>query len=72
MKDNLERGSRIVFWLKVDFVLLLLLSIIMAIFINLFGIKENIDPETLMALDILGISLILFFICIVFLYVGYI
>ena len=66
MKDNLERGSRVVFWLKVDFVLLLLLSIIMAIFINLFGIKENIDPETLMALDILGISLILFFICIVF------
>ena len=66
MKDNLERGSRIVFWLKVDFVLLLLLSIIMAIFINLFGIRENIDPETLMALDILGISLILFFICIVF------
>ena len=66
MKDNLERGSRIVFWLKVNFVLLLLLSIVVAIFINLFGIKENIDPDSLMALDILGLSLIMSFIFFVF------
>lgn len=66
MKNNLSRASRCLFWLKVDFVLLLLLSIIMAIFINLFGIKESIDPDTFMALDILGLSLFLFFICIVF------
>ena len=68
IKDNVLRGSRTLFWLKVNFVFVLLLTFLVVLFSWTFGFIDFMNPEKFFAVDMLSLSMMLLFISGVFLF----
>lgn len=62
MKDNVQRGARTLFLLKFNAVLILILVSSLLMFTWVFGLIDLLNLESLFALDLLGLSIILLFI----------